>query len=465
MEFVYASLAVIVFTFLHMLGVLLGKITQDILTLVKIISLSAILIAGFAYSQSSPDEWQLALPENKSVEGTGGAETGKEFTFHNDAWEVGLTLTTDKKGDKLVGKFKNLKNDPQKLNLKLLVRTSKDNEIAPDVIGVEKDYPVIPSTDAVKTVTVDLPSREKPRTGIYEVEQVVQPPMSLGWGALAMILVLYAFGGWNDAAFVASEVRNPQRNIPRALIIGVSLITVAYLLINTAYLMGLGFEGAKKWGVPSNLLERAVVDGLGKDWEGWGEKSMSILIVISALGAVSGLIFTGARVYATLGNDYSLFGWMGHWQPGKRAPILALLVQAVFTLGMIFMLGTKTGHEIINNLLSSIQIQHKSQWGPGTAFETLVDHTAPVFWTFFLLTGISLFVLRARDIGIVRPFSVPLYPWLPLIFCNTCAFMLYQSAVYVGWRALFAFGLVLLGIPFYWLACAFGGYRGDVPKQ
>jgi len=350
-EFVYASAAVLVLTLVNIVGVVLGKTTQNILTAAKILSLVAILVAGFGWAESSPGEWKFA--------------------------------------DK-----------------------------------------------------------------------------NIGWGALAMILVLYAYGGWNDAAFVAAEVRDPRRNIPRALIIGVALIIVVYLLINTAYLIGLGYQNLSDFKlntaretppVPARLLEKA--------FPGWGGTGMSILVMISALGAVNGLSFTGARIYATLGRDYTLFGWLGHWKPGKRAPVLALLVQAAITLGMIFALGTDKGHELINQVLEKIGIQPESHWQSRKGFETLVDHTAPVFWVFFMITGFSLFLLREKDPELTRPFAVPFYPWLPMIFCNTCGFMIYQSTTYVGWRSLFAFGLVLLGIPIFFLAKLLGGYKGDAVKN
>jgi len=282
---------------------------------------------------------------------------------------------------------------------------------------------------------------------------LAQPIGNAGWGGLAMILVLYAYGGWNDAAFVAAEVRDRKRNIPRALILGVGLISVIYLLVNAAYLTGLGFDKARQMGrLPALLLENV-----------FGEKgglAMSILVMISALGAVNGLIFTGSRVYATLGNDYPLFGWLGHWRPGHGAPILALFAQALITVGMLFALGTERGHNFINDLLGYIHIEPEGAWNAGSAFETLVSHTAPVFWFFFLMTGLSLFLLREKNPSLPRPFSVPLYPILPIVFCNMCVYMLYQSIIYVGWRALFAIGLVLLGLPLYWLS-RMVGYRGE----
>lgn len=306
--------------------------------------------------------------------------------------------------------------------------------------------------------------------------------------SIALILVMYAYGGWNDAAFVAAEVREPQKNIPKALLYGVGVIMVVYLLINAAYLVGLGFDAASHKGVPDGqgklipllVLERTPLGELGS-------KALSAIIMISALGAVNGLIFTGARVYGTLGNDHKLFSWLGHWKPGRGAPILALLVQAVITLSMVAAFGTKPGQDIVNHGLSAISnVANKvTDWTspppgegeeprqpidltiqgevrPDETFDKLFAVSAPFFWIFFLATGFSLFVLRDQTVG-NRPFSVPLFPILPLIFCNVCAWMVYRAYLYVEFRKLtpiFAFFVVvvLLGLPLYWLSRRIG-YR------
>ena len=128
------------------------------------------------------------------------------------------------------------------------------------------------------------------------------------------------------------------------------------------------------------------------------------------------------------------------------------------------MFATRQGHEWINDLLGWFTSEQPT-WDPEGAFNKLLAHTAPVFWAFFLLTGTALIRLRYKDAGMVRKFSVPLYPVLPLIFCGTCAFMLWRAVLYVEEKSLIAVGLALLGIPLYWLACLLGGYRGDAVKK
>jgi amino acid transporter len=280
--------------------------------------------------------------------------------------------------------------------------------------------------------------------------QPAQAPASVHFGALALILVLFAYGGWSDAAFVAAEVRDQRRNVPRALLLGVVSITLIYVLVNTAYLLGLGFDSVRSFDemrahgpVPARLLERA--------FGGWGATAMSLIVMVSALGAVNGLVFTGARVYATMGADHAIFGWLGHWRPGRGAPVMALVAQTLLCLVVIGALVTDTGQDAINKALLGLGASPSTSWKAEEAFEMLVSHTAPVFWLFFLLTGIGLFVLRWKHPDRERPFSVPLYPVVPLLFCVMCAFMLYQSVAYerVQWRALLALGVTALGLPLY----------------
>jgi APA family basic amino acid/polyamine antiporter len=291
-------------------------------------------------------------------------------------------------------------------------------------------------------------------------------PTEWGWGSLALIIVLYAYGGWNDAAFVAAEVRERRRNIPRALICGIGAITIIYLLINLAYVLGLGFNNVQ---APSSLPALLLDKVLGKH----GALAMRVIVMASALGALNGLVFAGSRVYAALGNDHRLFGFLGHWRPGAGTPILALIMQALITLGFALLFGTEQGHQAINRFLDGfnetattwmqkvsdewvVRVDYAPDWSERDAFDKLVSHSAPAFWLFFLLAGLSLFRLREKNPTLVRPFSVPWYPLVPIIFCNMCAYMLYRSIIYIEWRTVFVVVLLLVGVPLYWLSQALG---------
>lgn len=239
---------------------------------------------------------------------------------------------------------------------------------------------------------------------------------STNWG-LAMVFVLLSFGGWNEAAYISAEIKNRKRNMVRSLLWSIGIITSIYVLINLAYLRGLGLTAmAKSEAVGAALMDR--VAGTP------GAIFLSVLVAICTLGAINATILTGARSNFALGQDFSLFRFMGHWQQGKETPIQALLIQGIASLALVF-LGTITRN----------------------GFETMVDYTAPVFWFFFLLSAISLFVLRRKDPEIARPFQVPFYPWIPLLFCLICGYLLYSSLTYTGIGAITGVLVVLAGIP------------------
>jgi APA family basic amino acid/polyamine antiporter len=240
--------------------------------------------------------------------------------------------------------------------------------------------------------------------------------------ATAMVLVLLTYGGWNDAAFVAAEVRGGPRRIARALLLGTSLITLLYLLLNAAFLWGLGFERARQSSaIASDLLQQA----LGP----WWARAIAVLVMVSALGAVNGMLFSGARVYASLGSDHPIFAWLGRLHPRTQAPWGALLIQSAISLAMIGVVGTPAGRAGVNEALRWAGMK-QVEWSDRGGFEVLTVVATPVFWLFFLLCGLCVFVLRQRDPQRERPFRVPLYPEVPLLFCGICAYMIYAGIAY-----------------------------------
>jgi basic amino acid/polyamine antiporter, APA family len=246
---------------------------------------------------------------------------------------------------------------------------------------------------------------------------VSTPPATGGNWGLAMVFVLLSYGGWNEAAYISAEIQNPKRNIVRSLAVSIGIITSVYLLINLAYLRGLGLaDMANSQAVGAALMDRT----LGAP----GAFFLSLLVIVCCLGSINATIFTGARTNCALGQDFAVFGFMGRWQQRPSTPTRALLLQGAIALALVF-LGTITRN----------------------GFETMVDYTAPIFWFFFLLSGISLFVLRRRELNILRPFKVPFYPWTPLFFCIVCSYLLYSSLAYTGVGAVIGVVVVAAGIP------------------
>ncbi len=240
------------------------------------------------------------------------------------------------------------------------------------------------------------------------------PPTNLG---LAMIFVLLSYGGWNEAAYISAELRNVRRTMVRSLMWSIGIISALYLLINLAYLRGLGVaEMASSNTVAADLMRRAIGEP--------GVWFISFLISVAALGSINATIFTGARTNFALGQDFPLFAFLGRWNDRASTPFQALLAQGAISLALVA-LGT---------------LQRKG-------FEAMVDYTAPVFWFFFLLTGISLIILRSKEADIPRPFKVPFYPLTPILFCLICGYLLYSSLVYTGRNALVGVAVVAAGIP------------------
>ncbi|MFO0904378.1 MAG: amino acid permease [Pirellulales bacterium] len=281
-----------------------------------------------------------------------------------------------------------------------------------------------------------------------------QPVQGPGFG-LAMILVLYTYGGWNDAAFVAAEVRHPERNIPRVLLGGIALILAIYLVVNCAYLWALGFDGARQAGAPAAEVAKRIAGP-------WGGKAISLLVMISALGAINGLLVTGSRVYASMGADHSLFAFLKRWDPRLNTPVWSLITSGVVAVAMTAVVGTAAGRGLVDQTLMTLgAVSQPLPWSDyGGGFNTLVTATAPVFWGFFLLTGLSLIVLRFTDPQRVRPFRVPLFPLEPLLFCGMCGYMLYAAIDYAKYLSLIGLLPVALGAPLYFL-----GRRTAAPQS
>ncbi len=243
----------------------------------------------------------------------------------------------------------------------------------------------------------------------------LNPSSSHASFGLAMVFVLLTFGGWNEAAYISAELREGKHNMIRVLLWGLGIITVIYFLAGFAYLKGLGLNAmSRSEVVAADLLRRFLGEG--------GARVVSFLIAFSALGAINATIFTGARTNYALGRDFALFSFLGRWKEKTNTPANALLLQGAIASVLVF-LGALTRQ----------------------GFVTMVEFTAPIFWLFFLLTGVSLFVLRWREPGIPRPFRVPLYPLIPVLFCGTCLYMIRASIAYTGIGALVGLGVCFAG--------------------
>ena len=230
------------------------------------------------------------------------------------------------------------------------------------------------------------------------------------------------------SAYLTAEMRDTKRGIVRALIIGIVIITALYMLLNLAYLNALGLAGMRE--------SKAVATDLMKvTWGYAGALVLGAAVITAALSTLNATVFTGARTNYALGRDFTLFGFLGKWHARAESPVNALVLQAAITLTLV--------------LLASFTPD---------GFQTMVAYTASAFWLFFLLTGISLFVLRRQPPLNADPFRVPLYPVTPIAFCAMCAYMLYASFNYAmsldpgSIGAIVGIGVLAAGVPVYFAA-------------
>jgi basic amino acid/polyamine antiporter, APA family len=256
------------------------------------------------------------------------------------------------------------------------------------------------------------------------------PPKPASGGALdfALLFVLFTYGGWNEAAYLGGEVRDPKRNMLKVLVLGIVLVTALYLVVCVGYLAALGLSGVADSKAVAADVMRLVL----------GEKGVAVLAVVvcvSALTTINAAIFTGARTTYAMGRDFPGFSHLGAWRETGSTPANALLLQAAITLLLVGLsAATPDG------------------------FSAMVAYTAPVFWTFFLLTALTLFVFRHKD-----PHSGLRVPAAPLIggaFILMCAFMLWKSVAYIfnpafgpkfGTPVLAGLIVMAIGIPVYFL--------------
>ncbi len=233
----------------------------------------------------------------------------------------------------------------------------------------------------------------------------------------AMIFVLLTYGGWNEAAYLSAEIKGVEKNMAGVLSAGIILITLIYVLVNSAYIHVLGLEGLQQSDAVGSAFTEQI---LGAE----GAIAVALIVILASLSTTNATVITGARTNYALGRDFKVLRFLDGWHGERNTPFNALLVQGGIALFLV-LLGTFTEE----------------------AVATMVDYTAPVFWLFLFLSTMSLFVFRFRHDIDEFPYKVPLYPLTPILFLLACGYMLYSSLAFTGPGALFGVGILCLGIP------------------
>jgi APA family basic amino acid/polyamine antiporter len=250
------------------------------------------------------------------------------------------------------------------------------------------------------------------------LESWARPSPGISWSAvgLALVAVLWAFDGWHFVSFAAGEVRDPARTIPRSLLVGTAITCAIYLLVNVAYYAVLpadAIRGADR--VAAAAVEHAFGPGAAL--------ALSVLISVSILGAMNGIMLGASRVILAMARDGLFFRAFARVSPRFHTPVIATIAQgawaAAFTL-----VGT---------------------------FQQLF--TAYVFtaWIFYGLAVAGVIILRRREPDLARPYRCPWYPATPVFFLLATAGIVGSTFAASFWRALAGVGLMLAGIPLYFV--------------
>lgn len=231
---------------------------------------------------------------------------------------------------------------------------------------------------------------------------------------LALAGAFWAYDGWNNVTYVSGEIKEAQKNVPRALFLGTLIVVVIYVLINLAYLYVLPIEEMKD----SPLVAASAIERIfGKK----GASFLVILVVLSTFGALNGSLLAAARVQFAMAKTNLFFNFFGKVHPKYSTPHSSLLVQGIWS-SLLVMSGT---------------------------FDTISDYVMFAAWLFYMLGAAGVFILRKKFPNRERPYKVWGYPFTPAIFVIFSFLYLLNSIISDTENAMMGTILILLGLPVY----------------
>ena len=250
-------------------------------------------------------------------------------------------------------------------------------------------------------------------------------PAALSFDAItvfgaALVPVLFAYGGWQTAPFVAGEVRDPRRALPLGLLAGTAGVVVVYVSVNVVALRALGPAGLAATTTPASDVMRLA---LGEP----GARLIALGIAISTLGFLSQCMLTAPRVYFAMAEDGLFFRAVGRVHPRTHAPVVAIVLQGVLAIVLAW----------------------------SGQYERILSYVVPVDWVFFGLAACSLFVLRRRDGGThpagANGFRTPGHPWTTLAFITVSALVVVNTVYRYPGESAVGLAILSAGLPAYLL--------------
>jgi APA family basic amino acid/polyamine antiporter len=240
------------------------------------------------------------------------------------------------------------------------------------------------------------------------------PSLLAGLG-VALIAVFWALDGWVYITWVAGEVKDPERNLPRSLVIGVLLVGAIYLAINAIYVYALPMS---EIGDTETVARSAAIAMFSPAVGGW----LSLMIAISCFGAMAACVLSGARVYYAMAEDGVFFHALARVHPRWRTPVWSLLIQGTWSSVLVLVLD----------------------------YADLFTYVMFMMVLSYVLTVVALFILRRKMPDAPRPYRCTGYPWLPALYVAFGAIWAVNTLWIERKDALIGIGIVLVGAPFYW---------------
>ncbi len=232
---------------------------------------------------------------------------------------------------------------------------------------------------------------------------------------LAMVSVLWTFDGWIFITYVAGEVKNPGRNIPLSLIFCMLIVVTIYLLLNYVLIYTLGFTGM-------NGSDLVVSDAASVFLGNKGAAIVTLIILISLIGANNGFVLTSARINYAMAKDKLFFYQASQIHPRFKSPANALIIQCVWASLLTF-----TG-----------------------TFNQLITYIIFASWIFYGMSAGAVIILRNKKPDMERPYKTPLYPWIPIIFILFAIFLTINTIIEAPRDAAIGAGIILAGLPMYY---------------
>ena len=233
---------------------------------------------------------------------------------------------------------------------------------------------------------------------------------------LALISVLWAYGGWQHASMLSGEAKNPSRNIPLAMVLGAFIVTVVYMLTNVAYLQMLPIDQMA-------ATKTVAADAMSQKFS-WGGNFVAALIAISTFGTASIYCLSAPRIYFAMANDGLFFKSMAQLHPKYQVPVNAILIQSAWAIVLLLLWGT---------------------------FEDLITYVEFIDYIFFMLAGISMLILRRKMPNAERPYRTWGYPVVPLFFVLVIGWFISNTLIEKPLESLAGVAVLLVGVPLFYL--------------